>query len=230
MSFILDALRKSETERQRQSGPGLIDAGYRPPASRRALWLPVLAVVLLANLAVMAFIWLRQPAPAPAPVAVAPPAPAAPAAAPPAVAEPAPATPAAAVAAGDSEVAYATTADMPALDPQSGAATEVLVPPPVPAGGAAATEVAPGIPVRPGVIQDGLPTADELVSRGVLNLPPLHLDIHVFTADPAGRFVFINMRKYTEGAVLTEGPKLEEITRDGAVLSEQGRRFVLNRD
>ena len=39
MSFILDALRKSETDRQRQSTPGLVDAGYRPPARRRALWL-----------------------------------------------------------------------------------------------------------------------------------------------------------------------------------------------
>ena len=42
-------------------------------------------------------------------------------------------------------------------------------------------------------------------------IPPLHIDIHVFSANPAERFVFINNRKYVEGATLTEGPVLERI-------------------
>ncbi|MCC7490406.1 MAG: general secretion pathway protein GspB [Gammaproteobacteria bacterium] len=229
MSFILDALRKSETERQRQSGPGLIDAGHRPPASRRALWLPVLVLVLAANLAVMAFLWLRQPAqPSPQAVQTQPVAlpDAARSAGSPAAADAAPAptvVPGAAVAAADNEAAYATTADMPALETTAGATTEVLQPPPNAA--ADGQQAAAGA-----VIQEGLPTAGELIASGAISTPALHLDIHVFTADPAGRFVFINMRKYTEGALLTEGPRLEEITREGAVLSQNGRRFILNRD
>jgi len=222
MSFILDALRKSETERQRQSGPGLIDAGHRPPASRRALWLPVLVVVLVANLAVMAFIGLRRPTPPP--VEASPPQSVAPDAAMPATAgaaAPAAVVPGAAAIAADNEAAYAATADMPALETAAGVTTEVLVPP---AG------TMPDAPATGSVIQEGLPTAGELMASGAISTPPLHLDIHVFTADPAGRFVFINMRKYTEGTQLSEGPRLDEITREGVVLSQNGRRFILNRD
>ena len=42
MSFILDALKKSEIERQRQSMPGLMDA----PASLRRGRLPLWAILL----------------------------------------------------------------------------------------------------------------------------------------------------------------------------------------
>ena len=55
------------------------------------------------------------------------------------------------------------------------------------------------------------------------------MDLHVFSADPAKRAVFINGRRYTQGAQIAEGPVVEEITRDGAVLTYRGRRFVLPR-
>ncbi len=55
------------------------------------------------------------------------------------------------------------------------------------------------------------------------------MDLHVFAADPAKRAVFINGRRYTQGAQIAEGPVVEEITREGAVLSYRGRRFVLPR-
>jgi general secretion pathway protein B len=60
-------------------------------------------------------------------------------------------------------------------------------------------------------------------------LPELSVDLHVFAADPAKRAVFINGRRYTQGAQIAEGPVVEEITRDGAVLTYRGRRFVLPR-
>jgi hypothetical protein len=37
------------------------------------------------------------------------------------------------------------------------------------------------------------------------------------------------MRKYREGATLQEGPVLERIRRDGAVLDYHGLRFILPR-
>ena len=43
------------------------------------------------------------------------------------------------------------------------------------------------------------------------------------------RFVYINMRKYREGAVLPEGLAVEHIRRDGVVLNYQGVRFLLPR-
>jgi general secretion pathway protein B len=53
----------------------------------------------------------------------------------------------------------------------------------------------------------------------------LRLDVHVFTDEPQGRFVLINMRKYYEGQRLQEGPVLDEITPEGVILSFRGQRF-----
>ena len=60
-------------------------------------------------------------------------------------------------------------------------------------------------------------------------LPELTVDLHIFTDDVAKRAVFINGRRYTHGAITAEGPKVDEITRDGAILSYRGRRFLLPR-
>lgn len=57
------------------------------------------------------------------------------------------------------------------------------------------------------------------------SLPELNLDVHVYNQKPAKRFVMINSRRYREGDSLREGPLLETITLDGAVLSHRGRRF-----
>ena len=67
-------------------------------------------------------------------------------------------------------------------------------------------------------------------ANGLLQLPDLHLDIHVYSATPAERFVFINMSRYRENATLDEGPKVQEITPDGVMLEHQGMRFLLPRE
>ena len=41
--------------------------------------------------------------------------------------------------------------------------------------------------------------------------------------------MFINGRRYTRGDRIAEGPIVEEITREGALLSYRGRRFLLPR-
>jgi general secretion pathway protein B len=74
-----------------------------------------------------------------------------------------------------------------------------------------------------------LPSISEINLTGPQALPELHLDVHVYATQPAERFVYINMRKYREGATLAEGPVLERIRRDGVVLSYNGLRFVLPR-
>ena len=48
-----------------------------------------------------------------------------------------------------------------------------------------------------------LPSRDEVLAQGT-QLPELRLDLHVYDADPAKRFVFINMRKLREGETLPE--------------------------
>jgi general secretion pathway protein B len=76
--------------------------------------------------------------------------------------------------------------------------------------------------------EEMLPTQMDLATGGTV-LPEMHLDIHVYSARPTDRFVFVNMQKYTEGQALKEGPTLERITTEGAVLNHRGMRFLLPR-
>lgn len=229
MSIILDALRKSEADRQRQAGPGIADAGFRPGVRQRSAWLPLLVLVLAANLVVIGYLLWRDDRAVPPD----PPVPAAPS---PAATSPSGARPQ--INALRDDAPYQVMADLPAVESQvtAGAAATAPIAPatPAPADGTApaiAPEV-PAIEAAPdsGRVREGLPTAEQLTAQGVLSLPPLHVDIHVFSATPAERFVFINTRKYTEGALLSEGPRVEEITSEGVVLSQGGQRFMLMRD
>ena len=79
MSFILDALKKSEAERQRQAGPALLEMRIVRPARRLPIWAVIVGVALVACVMVLAWVALRRTA-APAAVAAAALQPAAPAA------------------------------------------------------------------------------------------------------------------------------------------------------
>ena len=66
MSFILDALKKSESDRQRQNGPALYEVKVAAPRTQLPLWAIGLAVLLAINLGVVAWALLRRSASAPA--------------------------------------------------------------------------------------------------------------------------------------------------------------------
>ena len=59
MSFILDALKKSEIERQRQNVPGLMDTGPAPRRPRFPVWAIALAALLAVNLTVLVIVLAR---------------------------------------------------------------------------------------------------------------------------------------------------------------------------
>ncbi len=59
MSFILDALKKSETERQRADTPALYEMKAAPARRRVAVWLIVLAALLVINVVVLSVVLLR---------------------------------------------------------------------------------------------------------------------------------------------------------------------------
>ena len=85
-------------------------------------------------------------------------------------------------------------------------------------------------PSHPAVTYDNAPpTSDAPTAQAAEGLPELSMDLHIFSADPSKRAIFVNGRRYTEGAMLAEGPLVEEITREGAVLTYRGRRFLLPR-
>jgi hypothetical protein len=74
----------------------------------------------------------------------------------------------------------------------------------------------------------GLPSYEEAATQ--TSIPPLHMDLHSYAADPSKRFVLINMRRLYEGQALPEGPKVESINNDSAIMSYNGTKFVLNKD
>jgi general secretion pathway protein B len=60
VSFILDALRKSEHERQRQSGPALAEVPVAAGKPRSNVWAPVAIALLLVNLVVVGVLMIRK--------------------------------------------------------------------------------------------------------------------------------------------------------------------------
>jgi general secretion pathway protein B len=235
MSFILDALKKSEIERQRQSQPGLIDV--TAVARHRAIpaWVWVVAGLLAINVVVLVVFLVRSPgltAPTAGTAAHA-----APPAHPRAVAELQPA----AQPAPTAEAAPSTEHFSP-LDNTPVYAPEIPVPqssaPDAAAPAAAGRAEVPSHTARradpvlndePSDDDEMLPSISELNLTGNQSLPEIHLDVHVYATRAADRFVYINMRKYREGAVLQEGPTLERIRRDGVVLNYNGLRFFVPR-
>lgn len=69
MSFILDALKKSENDRQRQSGPALFEVRVPPPRSRFPLLAVAIVSLLVVNLGVVGWLMFRKPADAAVPQA-----------------------------------------------------------------------------------------------------------------------------------------------------------------
>jgi len=54
------------------------------------------------------------------------------------------------------------------------------------------------------------------------------INIHSFSDDPAERFVYINFRRYHEGQQIgMDGPVIEKITTQGAILVDGGRKHYL---
>jgi general secretion pathway protein B len=60
MSFILDALKKSENERQKQAGPALFEVKVAPPPRRFPAWAVVVGVLLGVNLMVLIAVLLMR--------------------------------------------------------------------------------------------------------------------------------------------------------------------------
>jgi general secretion pathway protein B len=214
MSFILDALKKSETERQQQGPSDFANVPSSAESPRAPRWLWVLALLLAVNLAVLLGVLLRDDAPE-----VIPPA-----------GQPSLAQPEPAAGASFSEQIRE------ARDQQQTAASVTASPEPVSRAPveAQASEPPPAAPPqsRPqtGFTLAALPTADELRANGTIQIAELHLDIHVYSEQPADRFVFINMVRHRENSRLAEGPVVQEITPEGVILEYAGTQFLLPRE
>lgn len=245
MSFILDALRKSEAARRRNETPDLFTAMPQriDTAATRVTWsLWVIGGVGLLSL--VAAVWLflfRVPSIPPQSAASAAPA---------EVQTPAP---------GASPVAGGLptipTSPMPGpragTQPHSGPAV-VSVPPPITAAPSQTSLQMPVATARPpqspSSAMQGLPTAppepppspasrptpqnnaDATLALSNLDpgtrkqLPPLKISMHMWNETPSRRFVIVDGQRLGEGDMLGN-VMVESITRDGVVVDWQGSRL-----
>lgn len=213
MSFILDALKKSETERQQQSNAEFAAVPSATSSTSVPRWLWVVGILLLVNLLVLVSLLLRQDTPA--------------------MNQPTTGS----VPAGE-DVAM----EAPSSFEQQLESARQRAPVQTPAAQDSVITPAPATPlerVEPVVISQNPaainsdnvhPTLQEVMANGSMSLPELHLDIHVYAPAAEDRFVFINMSKYREGMQLAEGPMVIEISADGVLLGHQGQSFLLPRE
>ncbi len=210
MSFILDALRKSEAERQKQDAPGFVHVPITSPQKPTGKWIWLVTTLITVNLAVLAFVMLPPDSTMTSSITNSPDNTAG--------ARPASITsqPVTAAAVGRQVV---DTDPFIAVPPQQVVTT-------VPVAGPVFSSAAEPTPP----ISESAATFNNLRALGQLNLPDMHLDIHVYSGQPADRFVFINMSKYKERGTLAEGPLVKEITPEGVILEYQGVSFLLPRE
>lgn len=220
MSYILDALRKADAQRERSRLPGLQAqphaAGSAAPTAARGAWAMAGAALVLGFGGFAAWQSMRGEPP-PAPVAdaallaqtpavapVPPPPGPAPAAqilppAPPPLPAPAPAPVLAKAAAPDAQP------PAPATAPIGKAAA--------PARSASAVAAAPG-------------AADGAVSSRVPDgAPALAVSGGVWSQNPAQRLLIVNGQVFNEGSELAPGVRLEEVKQHRAVLDFRGQRY-----
>lgn len=206
MSFILDALKKSEKDRQRDAVPGISDLPVVVQRTRTS----VAAVALIATMSVallgLGWAWWRASSPAATAESAVPGRAAAPEAAP----DPA-------------EPRRAQAARPAATRSLAGEATRVAA---VAAPRAPSDEVTSAGEPAGGIVRSGPMSILEARASGMA-VPELTLELLVFSEEPSRRFVYINSAKYVEGDTLDDGPQLLEITTEGALLRYQGRNFLL---
>jgi general secretion pathway protein B len=234
MSYILDALRKSQQARQPGTAPrtgAVHNVSLALPVS--GWWLALGVVLLLGILAAVLLFWRGTVANLPDPPAV------------PVTGEPVAVEPASAPAPVVLEKPVAVpesparkTAPVTDLAEQA----KLPAPPPPPKKVAAVrTEkkavvnrssetvrtaaTAPALPL----IEDDTPLLQQMPQDFQRALPALAVTIHVYSHDASQRILFINNREYRKGSQIDGGIRVEDIVPDGAVLSFRGERFKLSR-
>jgi general secretion pathway protein B len=218
MSFILDALKKSENSRLRQDHPAIFDA-QAAAVRRQGLprWGIALMVLLGLNLLILAYA-LWRPSEPPAAVPTVQPESTTASAAAHTAAAPAQSRPA------QSRPAQSRPAlSAPALAaPPSAAPTRSMAAPP----SDVRRSTPPAFPVS-SEESPTLPSRDDLLAAGAA-IPEANLNMHVYDASPALRFVLLNGQRLREGEVSREGLRVEQILPSGVLLSTGGTSFMLS--
>ncbi|MGH8567412.1 MAG: general secretion pathway protein GspB [Gammaproteobacteria bacterium] len=242
MSFILEALKKVEREREAAGQPRRLGAVQRLPTPRRFVWPWIFCIALVINAGVVWTLW--QPVP-PTAEGVGP----------------SKTPPAPAAVAGDkagpkaAETGHRTaTPDRQrksdAVRPKGKTAASPLSAPPPPrdevprppapepivAAEPSTSEPAavrgqpqPADPAPATAVRDVLPLWMQMPAEWRAAVPDLAINLMAYSQDPSERLVYIKGHRYTEGELVEGKLKIEKISREGVILSYQGRRCLLPR-
>ncbi len=206
VSYILDALKKSEQERsQSQLAASAADASGSVADRRGGAW-KILAAAAVMGVSAAVIIWVMTPGHRPVGLK--------------APDEPSPPSTRTAVqgaAVGDLAEQVATPVVRKAISraPSADPATAV--------------QTQPALPMAAQQDREPVKFLRAMAPEFQRRLPRLVVNIHVYSPDESERILYINNRQYTPGDRIGDGVVVEEIVRDGAVLSYQGMRFKLPR-
>lgn len=224
MSYILEALKKAQAERQLGNAPTIhapvVHAVPAARASRMPLALGAAAVVVLLGAAL--FAWRQSGPAAPAPVAVK-------AASAPAVAVPPPAA----------TVAPAPPPQVAFLPEPVAQAARKSEAPPVRKPQPPAQQAAKAEPVRPAAVApDPMPAvpsrvAAEETTRGFNDLPEaVRREVpkvvfggYIYSPNPADRLLLVDKMLRREGEEVAPGLVLEKLLPNAAVMNYRGQRY-----
>lgn len=240
MSFILDALRKSENERQRGSIPDVARIPLVVPEPRMPRWaLMTMTLLTLLVIGLAAAWWQTQRSgfdgnlgaaysrPEPASTSTEPFSPTAREVAPRALVETRPSVQAQTgrpPAPRDAAAAAGNATETPALRNEGASNGR----PDADAGARVTLRAA--APTRPAAPRSTPPPSLAQVRASGLDVPALELQLHSYSESAARRFVFINGARYSENQTMAAGPRIQRITPTGVVLSYGGSDFMLTVD
>ncbi len=234
MSYILDALRKSQQARQPGTAPrtgAVHNISLALPVSG---WWLALGIILLLGLLIAAYFFWHSATgnlPGPLPELL--------------MSEPVAATPASAPAPTTPMSVEKPTpvpeAAAKKITPVADLAEQAKVPVPIVPAKKVVTvhpekksvanrrpEMDKTIAAVP-LITDDTPLLQQMPQDFQHSLPSLAVTIHVYSHDESQRILFINNREYRKGSQIEGGIRVEDIVPDGAVLSYHGERFKLSR-
>jgi general secretion pathway protein B len=75
-----------------------------------------------------------------------------------------------------------------------------------------------------------IPMLHELPYQIRRNVPDIAINVFVYSDLPENRFIMVAMQKYVTGQEIASGMMLKEIQEDGAVVEYEGRVFKIKRD
>ncbi|MEI8030580.1 MAG: general secretion pathway protein GspB [Comamonadaceae bacterium] len=239
MSYILDALKRADAERERGAVPGLharqlTTSGNQPATGKSSrLGLAISVTLTLGILAVGLWLWQKpdgatqlasvQPTALPATTSIALAAPVsaltpAPAPAPAPAAQPAPAAAVLPTVSASSPGVSAVVTSAAAPTP-----TETPAQKPLPSAKVAAGRVSPTATPSPAAP----PLLSELSEDFRRALPPLTVSGAVYSDNPGQRLLLVNGQVVTQGGPAAAEVTLEEIGARSSVFSYRGTRFRL---